>query len=55
MILATCTVGPMLTEKFGRKIALTREADSLTSSGAPERILVPISSRNQIEPLMALA
>ncbi len=55
MILATCTVGPMVTEKYGRKIAMTREADSLASSGAPERILVPISSRKQIEPLMSLA
>jgi Kef-type K+ transport system membrane component KefB len=55
MILATCTIGPWLTEKYGRRVALTLSTRSLESSGAPERIMIPVSSHGQIMPLVSLA
>lgn len=55
MILATCTLGPWLTERYGRRLALKLSRTSLESSGGPERIMVPMSASGQIEPLMSLA
>lgn len=55
MILATCTLGPWLTERYGRRLALRLSRSSLESSGGPERIMVPMSASEQIEPLMSLA
>ncbi len=55
MILATCVMGPWITERFGRRLALSLASTHLDSSGAPERIMVPISAAHQIEPLMSLA
>ncbi len=55
MILATCLLGPWVTERYGRRLALQEWERSLDSSGAPERIMVPVSDERQIEPLMSLA
>ncbi len=55
MILATCLLGPWVTERYGRRLALQADGRQLDSSGAPERIMIPISAANQIEPLMALS
>lgn len=55
MILATCTLGPWVTEKYGRRLALCLSSAHMDSSGAPERIMIPVSSPEQIEPLMSLA
>ncbi len=55
MILATCLLGPWVTERYGRRLALRIGEHELDSSGAPERIMIPIGSAQRIEPLMALA
>ncbi len=55
MILATCAAGPVITERYGRALALEAGTKPLSSSGAPERVMIPVSSREQIEPLMSLA
>ena len=55
MILATCLLGPWVTEHYGRRLALQAGERELDSSGAPERIMIPVSAADQIEPLMALA
>lgn len=55
MILATCMLGPWVTERYGRKLAMSLSGSHLDSSGAPERILVPICRTEQIEPMMSLA
>ncbi len=55
MILATCLLGPWVTERYGRRLALQAGERALDSSGAPERIMVPVSDAQQIEPLMSLA
>ena len=55
MILATCAAGPVITDRYGRKLALEASSEPLSSSGAPERIMIPVSSVDQIEPLMSLA
>ena len=55
MILATCALGPVITDRYGRKLALEGRTEPLSSSGAPERVMIPVSSLEQIEPLMSLA
>ena len=55
MILATCVIGPWVTERYGRRLALILSRTHLDSSGAPERIMIPFSAHEQIEPLMSLA
>ncbi len=55
MILATCLLGPWVTERYGRRLALKAGERALESSGAPERIMVPVSAAAQIQPLMSLA
>ena len=55
MILATCLLGPWVTERYGRRLALQAGERTLDSSGAPERIMIPVNNEQQIEPLMSLA
>ncbi len=55
MILATCLLGPWVTERYGRRMAMEAADRRLESSGAPERIMIPVSDGKQIEPLMSLA
>ena len=55
MILATCLLGPWVTERYGRRLAARLGEHDLESSGAPERIMIPVDSSKCIEPLMALA
>jgi len=55
MILATCLLGPWVTERYGRRLALQVEEQAMDSSGAPERTMIPVSGEDQIEALMTLA
>lgn len=55
MILATCALGPVITDRHGRALAMEGRSEPLSSSGAPERVMIPVSSADQIEPLMSLA
>jgi len=55
MILATCAMGPIITDRHGRALAMEGREEPLSSSGAPERVMIPVSSADQIEPLMSLA
>jgi Kef-type K+ transport system membrane component KefB/mannitol/fructose-specific phosphotransferase system IIA component (Ntr-type) len=55
MILITCLVGPYVTEKWGRKIALRIEVEPPEAGEAPQRILVPLANPQTAEPLMDLA
>lgn len=44
MILFTCLVGPWLTEKYGRKLALEEQKKPYQPSEAPQRILIPLAN-----------
>ncbi len=55
MILTTCLGGAWFTERWGRKLALLVEDQPVDSSSAPERIMIPVSESDQVEPLMSLA
>lgn len=55
MILVTCLLGPYVTERWGRKLALRMEIEPPESSEAPQRILVPLANPQTAEPLMDLA
>ncbi len=54
MILATCMLGPWVTEKYGRKVAL-QEEPPVKQGDAPQRILVPIGSPDNAGPLLDIA
>jgi Kef-type K+ transport system membrane component KefB/mannitol/fructose-specific phosphotransferase system IIA component (Ntr-type) len=55
MILVTCTVGPWVVERFGRRLALEEERRPYRPSGAPQRILIPMANPATAEDLMDLA
>jgi Kef-type K+ transport system membrane component KefB len=55
MILVTCTLGPWVVEKYGRRLALREERAPYRPSEAPQRILVAVSNPASVEPLMDLA
>lgn len=55
MILITCLVGPILVEKFGKKLAKQESKRSYDPSEAPQRILVPLANPATSEALMDLA
>lgn len=54
MILATCMLGPWITERYGRQIALTAEEPAYQAH-APQRILVPLARPESAGPLLDLA
>ena len=55
MILITCMIGPLITEKYGRRVALqAAQAPFLPGSG-PQRILVPLANPATAPDLMDLA
>jgi len=55
IILVSCFIGSFVTERAGRKLALT-EADKIPfETGTPERILVPVSNPATIEGLIDFA
>jgi Kef-type K+ transport system membrane component KefB/mannitol/fructose-specific phosphotransferase system IIA component (Ntr-type) len=55
MMLITCLVGPWITEKFGKVVALQEEKKPYQPSEAPQRILVPLANPSTSEALMDLA
>lgn len=56
MILATCTISSIVTEKAARKLALEAEVDTTDSKYNPEnRILIPVSNPETLDSLMELA
>jgi Kef-type K+ transport system membrane component KefB/mannitol/fructose-specific phosphotransferase system IIA component (Ntr-type)/nucleotide-binding universal stress UspA family protein len=55
MILFTCVLGPWVTEKYGRAVALQEEQRPYDPAEAPQRILVPMARPATAEDLMNLA
>lgn len=56
MILVTCTISSIVTEKSARKLALESELDTSDSKYNPEdRILIPVSNPETLDSLMELA
>ncbi len=57
MILVTCILGPWVTQRFGRRVALTQQAAPPTAHGDPhtERVLVTLGSPRTAERLLDLA
>ncbi|MCH8549417.1 MAG: cation:proton antiporter [Balneolaceae bacterium] len=55
MILVTCIVSPILTEKYGKKLALEEEQKPYDPSDAPQRILVPLANPETSDALMDIA
>jgi Kef-type K+ transport system membrane component KefB/nucleotide-binding universal stress UspA family protein len=54
MMLVTVIVGPLLVERFGRRVAL-RDSQSPAESGQPNRILIPMANPASATVLMDLA
>ncbi|HET6244951.1 MAG TPA: cation:proton antiporter [Bacteroidia bacterium] len=52
MILVTCLISSLVTEKSGRKLAIIQSGAALDTIDLPNRILVPISNPATIEILM---
>ncbi|MBN1836890.1 MAG: cation:proton antiporter [Spirochaetales bacterium] len=55
MIAVTCFVGPLITERAGRRVALEEEQAAFDASMAPHRILIPLSEREGAKELLDLA
>ena len=56
MILVTCTISSIVTEKSARKLALSSETDASENTYNPEnRILIPVSNPETLDSLMELA
>ncbi|MCC5942736.1 MAG: cation:proton antiporter [Balneolaceae bacterium] len=55
MILVTCIVSPIITEKYGKKLALEEEDKPYDPTDAPQRILVPLANPETSDALMDIA
>ncbi|HEV2149345.1 MAG TPA: cation:proton antiporter [Longimicrobiaceae bacterium] len=55
MILLTSLVGPWVTERFGREVALGEERKPYDPSDAPRRILIPLANPATADALLDLA
>ncbi|MFW5973027.1 MAG: cation:proton antiporter [Bacteroidota bacterium] len=44
MILVTCMIGPWVTERYGRKVAIGLEQQPFDRAALPQRILVPLAN-----------
>ena len=56
MILVTCTISSIVTEKSARKLALSSETDASENTYNPEnRILIPVSNPETLDSLIELA
>jgi Kef-type K+ transport system membrane component KefB len=55
MILVTCLAGPLVVERYGRRVALRVERAAFEPSRAPERILVPLANPETAPMLMDVA
>ncbi len=54
-ILMTSLIGPWVTEKYGRLVAIKEEQKPYVPSDAPQRILIPLSNPATAETLLDLA
>lgn len=56
MILVTCTVAPVLVDRFGRRVAKAQASKEVIDHGAPpQRILLPLRDDKTAKPLIDLA
>ncbi len=55
MIVLTCLFGPLITERFGRKVALQEEKTPLHMTELPERIMIAVSNRETLGGLVEFA
>jgi Kef-type K+ transport system membrane component KefB/mannitol/fructose-specific phosphotransferase system IIA component (Ntr-type) len=55
MILVTCIVSPIITEKYGKKLALEEDDKPYDPTDAPQRILVPLANPETSDALMDIA
>ncbi len=55
MILITCMIGPLITEKYGRRVALQKDATPFQPGTGPQRILVPLANPATAPDLIDLA
>ncbi len=55
MILVTCLIGPWVSERYGRRVALAEAEKPYEPSEAPERILVPVIDVEKAAGLVELA
>ncbi|TVQ11372.1 MAG: cation:proton antiporter [Balneolaceae bacterium] len=55
MILVTCIVSPVVTMKYGKKLALAEQDKPYDPSEAPQRILVPLANPETSQALMDIA
>jgi Kef-type K+ transport system membrane component KefB/mannitol/fructose-specific phosphotransferase system IIA component (Ntr-type) len=55
MILITCMISPVVTEKYGKLLALEEEEKPYDPTDAPQRILVPLANPETSDALMDIA
>lgn len=55
LILVTCVISPIVTERYGRNVARKEEAESATAGEAPQRLLIPLANPATTESLMNIA
>jgi Kef-type K+ transport system membrane component KefB len=56
MILVTCTIAPVLVDRFGRKVAARKASEEVADPGAPpQRILLPLREGTAAQSLIDLA
>ncbi|TVR58731.1 MAG: hypothetical protein EA426_09235 [Spirochaetaceae bacterium] len=55
MIAVTCFVGPIVTQKFGKRVALAEQEAPYDPSTAPHRILMPIANAESARAVSELA
>ena len=55
MILITCTIGPWVVERYGRRLALREERKPAAQGDTPQRILIPMANAAHADALLDLA
>ncbi len=55
MIAVTCFVGPLVTQRAGRNVAVIEEQAQFDAASAPHRILIPLESRAGARELLDIA
>lgn len=55
MILVTCLIGPIVVERFGRRVAEAEEREPLRAGDAPQRILIPLANPASAEALVDIS
>ncbi len=55
IMLVTCVLGPLLTERYGRRVAEKAATDGPETGARPQRIVVPLANAETSEGLMELA